>query len=79
MIKFISDDDTIWKRFLTSDKIILALMLLLVLLSFSLQYALIIGYAGYVIQEFRIHKKANIYLVASMIVLIIGTIAQWLA
>ncbi|QHI35961.1 Adenine permease AdeQ [Kordia antarctica] len=78
MIKFLSDDDTIWKRFVRSDKIILALMLLVVLLSFSLQYALIIGYVGYVIHEFIKYKKANIYLVASMIVLIIGTIAQWL-
>ncbi len=78
MIKLFSSDDTIWKKFVISDKIILALMLVVVLFSFSLQYALIIGYGGYVIQQLINDKKANIYLVASLIVLIIGSIAQFL-
>jgi len=78
MIKLFSDDDTIWKKFVTSDKIILALMLIVVLFSFSLQYALIFGYGGYVVQELIREKKANPYLVGSLIVLIIGTIVQWL-
>ena len=79
MIKLFDKDDTIWKGFLTGDRIILALMLFIVLFSFSLQYALIIGYGGYVILEIIKNKKANVYLVASLIILILGTLAEYLA
>lgn len=76
MIKLFSEDATIWKKFLKGDKIILALMLIIVLYSFSLQYALIIGYGGYVIQQYVMDKKADVYLIASFIVLILGSLAQ---
>lgn len=76
MIKLFSEDDTIWKKFLTSDRIILALMCGMVLFSFSLQYALIIGYGGYIVTELIRDKKANVYLVVSFIMLLFGFIAQ---
>ncbi|PTX58401.1 AGZA family xanthine/uracil permease-like MFS transporter [Kordia periserrulae] len=79
MIKIFSDNTEIWDRFKTIDKVILCLMLLVVVLSFSLQYALIIGYGGYVVKQIiDKDKKPNVYLIASLVVLIIGTVAQWL-
>lgn len=78
MIKLFSDDDTIWKGFKNPDRIILALMLIVVLFSFSLQYALIIGYAGYVIVEYRKNKKVNPYLLGSLIILMLGTLAEFI-
>jgi len=50
-----------------------------VLFSFSLQYALIIGYGGYIIQQLVINKKANGYLVASFVLLLFGSVAQLFA
>jgi AGZA family xanthine/uracil permease-like MFS transporter len=78
MIKLFSDDDTIWKGFKKADRIILALMLIVVLISFSLQYALIIGYAGYVIVVYNKEKKINPYLLGSLIILVLGTLAEFI-
>jgi adenine/guanine/hypoxanthine permease len=76
MIKFFSKESSIWDSYTTIDKIILAVMALAVLVSFSLQYAMILGYAGYILKAIINKEKPNIYLVISFGLLLIGSLAQ---
>jgi len=76
MIKIFSKEDSIWKGFTIVDRIILAVMCVAVAFSFSLQYALILGYAGYLLKQLVIEKKANPYLIGSFILLLFGSIMQ---
>jgi adenine/guanine/hypoxanthine permease len=76
MIPMFSKDKTIWKSYTTIDRVILAVMTIAVLVSFSLQYAMILGYAGYIIKSYLNKEKLNIYLVISFILLLVGSLAQ---
>lgn len=79
MIKLFSKDDTVWKGFDKVDMVILALMCAAVLFSFSLQYALILGYGGYMLKQLLSpDKKLNPYLAASFILLLLGSIAEYI-
>ena len=78
MIKLLSKDTTVWDSYKTVDRIILALMCGAVLFSFSLQYAMIIGYAGYILKPIFNKEKPNFYLVISFILLLLGSLAQLL-
>lgn len=76
MISMFSKDKTVWKSYQSIDKIILAVMSLAVIVSFSLQYAMILGYTGYIIKSMLNKEKLNIYLLASFILLLVGSLAQ---
>jgi AGZA family xanthine/uracil permease-like MFS transporter len=76
MIRIFSSDTTIWDSYTTMDRIILAVMTIAVLFSFSLQYAMILGYAGYVLKAIMNKEKVNIYLLISFILLLVGSLAQ---
>ncbi len=78
MITLFSEDRKIWNSYTTIDKIILVIMTVAVLISFSLQYAMILGYAGYIVKSILNKKKMNIYLVISFILLLLGSLAQFL-
>jgi AGZA family xanthine/uracil permease-like MFS transporter len=78
MIPMFSKDKTIWNSYKIIDKVILAVMTIAVLVSFSLQYAMILGYAGYIIKAILEKEKLNIFLVISFILLLVGSLAQLL-
>ena len=76
MIPFFSNDKTIWNSYLKIDKVILTFMLFSVIYSFSIQYAMIIGYLGYTIKSYFNKEKINLYLLISLILLLLGSFAE---
>ncbi len=76
MIRLFYKDTTIWDSYTIIDKIILALMCIAVISSFSLQYAMIIGYGGYILKTIIDKEQVNKFLLISFILLVIGSIAQ---
>lgn len=78
MLRIFSEDTTIWDSYELIDRVILVLMVGAVLISFSLQYAMIIGYGGYILKSLFNKEKPNIFLIISFGLLVAGSIAQLL-